>query len=187
MRRRSRRDYSGASISPSQLSALVHYACGITGFAPAYRFTELPLRSFPSHGGLQAPEVYLSVQAVDGLPPGIYHYHVISHALESINPGNHSQRLCALAFNESYVESAAVVFLITGCYERLRWKYGERAYRFMCVDTGFLGENLYLVAEALGLGACAVSGFAQDAVEKLLSIDGKNEVALMLLTVGVLQ
>jgi SagB-type dehydrogenase family enzyme len=187
MRRRSRRDYSGAAISLDQLSALLQYACGITDFVPAYGFTRMPLRSFPSHGGLQAPEVYLSVQAVDGISAGIYHYHAIDHVLESLSPGNHSQRLCTLAFNERHVENSAVVFLITGYYERLRWKYGERAYRFMCIDAGFLGENLYLVAEALGLGTCAISGFAQDAVEELLGIDGKEEIALMLLTVGMRQ
>lgn len=185
--RRSRRDYSSMEISLSQLSTLLQYGCGVTDFVPAYGFTRLPLRSFPSHGGLQAPEVYVSVQAVDSLSAGIYHYHAIDHALESLTLGDHSQKLYNLAFNEQYVERAAVVFLITGYYERLRWKYGERAYRFMCIDAGFLGENLYLVAEALELGACAVSGFAQDGVEELLGIDGKEEIALMLLTIGTRQ
>ncbi len=185
--RRSRRDSSGAMISLGQLSTLLQYACGITDFVAAYGFTRLPLRSFPTHGGLQAPEIYLSAQAIDGVPTGIYHYHAIDHVLESLNPGDHSQRLYTLTFNERHVERSAVIFLITGCYERLRWKYGERAYRFMCIDTGFLGENLYLVTEALGLSACAISGFAQDGVEELLGIDGKEEIALMLLTVGVRQ
>jgi SagB-type dehydrogenase family enzyme len=185
--RRSRRDYSSTGISLSQLSTLLQYGCGVTDFVPAYGFTRLPLRSFPSHGGLQSPEVYVSVQAVDGLAAGIYHYHAIDNTLESLTLGDHSQKLYSLAFNEQHVERAAVVFLITGYYERLRWKYGERAYRFMCIDAGFLGENLYLLAEALGLGACALSGFAQDGVEELLGIDGKEEIALMLLTVGTRQ
>ena len=54
----------------------------------------------------------------------------------------------------------------------------------MCMDVGFVGENLYLCAEALGLGACAISGFAQDKAEELLGIDGKGEIALMLMTLG---
>ena len=75
--------------------------------------------------------------------------------------------------------------MLTGYYDRLRWKYGERAYRYMCMDTGFLAENLYLAAEAMGLGACAIAGFIDDAVEKLLGVDGKSEVVLLLATVGV--
>lgn len=183
--RRSRRDYSGAAISAVDLSSLLQHGCGVTGFVAAYGYSRLPLRSFPSHGGLQAPEVYVSIQAVQEIPSGIYHYHPVDHVLESLRPGDHRERLYALAFNETHVKMASVVLLITGCYERLRWKYGERAYRFMCLDAGFLGENVYLVAEALGLGTCAVSGFAQDAAEELLGVDGKEEMALMLLSVGV--
>jgi nitroreductase len=54
------------------------------------------------------------------------------------------------------------------------------------MDSGFLGQNLYLAAEALSLGACAISGFAQDVIERLLSVDGKEEIPLMLFTIGML-
>jgi SagB-type dehydrogenase family enzyme len=55
----------------------------------------------------------------------------------------------------------------------------------MCIDTGYLGQNIYLVAEALGLGACAIAGFVDDALEQLLGVDGKNEMILLLTAVGV--
>jgi SagB-type dehydrogenase family enzyme len=99
--------------------------------------------------------------------------------------GDHRPRLQELAFGEDYVARAGAILLITMVYDRLRWKYGDRAYRFACMDVGFLGENVYLVAEALGLGACAISGFAQDAAEELLGVDGKRELVLLLLTIGV--
>jgi SagB-type dehydrogenase family enzyme len=187
LHRRSRRDYTDRPIAPGQLSNLLAYACGATGFVPAYGYKKLPLRTFPSHGGLQSTEVYLSIHAVGEVPSGIYHYHVVDHALELITAGDHSQTLCALAFNERYFQSAAMILLITGCYERLKWKYGERSYRFICIDAGFVGENIYLVAEALGLGVCAVSGFAQDGVEELFGIDGQNEMAMFLMTLGALR
>jgi SagB-type dehydrogenase family enzyme len=186
MHRRSRRDYTGAAISLSQLSTLLQHACGTTGFVAAYDYTRLPLRSFPSSGGLQAPEVYLSVQAIGSVPPGLYHYRPVDHALESLKPGNHGPMLHNIALGQSFVETSAVVFVITGYYERLCWKYGERAYRYMCMDTGFLGQNVYLAAEALGLGACAIAGFIDDALEELLGIDGQDEMVLLLMSVGVL-
>jgi len=185
--RRSRREYSGGAISLLQLSTLLQHSCGTTGFMRAYDYTRIPLRSFPSSGGLQAPELYLSVQAVDGVPPGLYHYHVIDHALESVRAGNHGATLRTLALGQPYVEASAVVFLICGNYERVRWKYGERAYRYMCMDVGFLGENIYLAAEALGLGACAIAGFIDDVIEDLLGINGQDEMILLLLTLSVLQ
>jgi SagB-type dehydrogenase family enzyme len=183
--RRSRREYADTTLGIDELSALLWHAAGITGFADAYGMADLPLRVFPSHGGLQAPEVYLAVRAVDGIAAGIYHYHVRDHALEAIGSGDPSQRLRELTFDEAYVERAAVVVAVSGCYDRLRWKYGERAYRFMCMDAGFLGQSLYLVTEGLGLAGSAISGFAQDEVESLFGVDGKSEIVLMLFTVGV--
>jgi nitroreductase len=52
------------------------------------------------------------------------------------------------------------------------------------MDIGFLSENLYLAAEAMRVGACAVSGFAQGQVDRLLGIHGMQEIALLLITVG---
>jgi len=185
LQRRSRRDYTGGAISTSQLATLLHYACGVTGSTPGYGYRCLPLRAFPSSGGLQAPEIYVSVQAVDGVAHGLYHYHVMDNMLESMRPGQYGEMLCALGLQQPYLQSASVVFLITGCFERLRWKYGQRAYKYMCMDAGYLGQNLYLIAEALSLGACGIAGFVDDGIEKLLDIDGRNEMILLLTTVGV--
>ncbi len=182
--RRSRRNYADAPLTLPQLSTLLHHAAGVTTSAPAYGLPALPLRTFPSHGGLQSPELYLAARAVTGLPPGLYHYHALDHALERFASGDHSARLRQFTFDEEYVERAAAVLLVTGYYERLKWKYGERAYRFMCLDSGFLSQNIYLTAEAMGLGVCALSGFAQDAVEEVLEVDGKDEIALLCLTLG---
>jgi len=184
--RRSRRSYGGAAISLVVLSTLLHYACGVAGAVEAYGYSRLPVRMFPSHGGLQSSEVYLSIQNVSGAPSGVYHYHAVDHVLESLKRGSQADLLSTLAFDERFFKTAAVVFLLTGCYERLKWKYGERSYRFICIDAGFVAQNLYLVSHALGLGTCAVSGFAQDGVEELFEIDGRNEIAMLLMTLGAI-
>jgi len=182
--RRSRRDYTPDELSIETLSTLLHYAAGMTDSVAGYDYERMPLRSFPSAGGLQSPELYLSVQRVAGVPPGIYHYQTLDHALEELRSGDHRRTLQEIAIGQPYVMTANVVFLITGVYDRLRWKYGERAYRYMCMDVGFLGENLYLAAEAQGLGACGIAGFVDDALEQLLDIDGRTEIAMLLVTVG---
>jgi SagB-type dehydrogenase family enzyme len=183
--RRSRRSYTGAPVQLEHLSALLGHGCGVTATVPAYGFEHLPLRAFPSHGGLMSPEVYAWAHAAGGLQEGMYHYEPRSHSLELLGLGDHRPRLQALAFGEDYVARAGAILLVTMVYDRLRWKYGDRAYRFACMDVGFLAENIYLAAEALGLGVCAISGFAQDAAEELLGVDGKHELVLLLLTVGV--
>jgi SagB-type dehydrogenase family enzyme len=187
LHRRSRRDYTGGILSSEQLATLLHYSCGITGAVPGYGYHRIPQRAFPSTGGLQSPEVYLSVQAVQDVPTGLYHYHIVDDVLEVMRPGQHGPLLCEIGLQQPYIQTASVVFLITGCFERLRWKYGQRAYKYMCMDAGYLGQNLYLVAHALGLGACAIAGFVDDAIEKLLDVDGSNEMILLLTTVGTVQ
>lgn len=182
--RRSRREYTGEAIELEQLATMLHHACGVTGYISGYGYRRLPLRTFPSSGGLQAPEVYLSIQAVNGVEPGLYHYHVVDNELELMRPGQLGPLLSALSFQQPYLAKASVVFLITGCFERLRWKYGQRAYKYMCIDAGYLGQNIYLVAEAMSLGACAIAGFVDDALEQLLGVDGRNEMILLLTAVG---
>jgi SagB-type dehydrogenase family enzyme len=183
--RRSRRDYTGEAIAAEALSTLLDGTCGVTGTVPGYGYKRLPLRAFPSTGGLQSPEVYVCVRAVHGVPAGLYHFHVQDHALELLRAGDHGQALRSLALDQECLETASVVVVVTGCFERLRWKYGERAYKYMCMDIGYLGQNLYLVAEALGLGACAIAGFMDDALERFLALEDRNELPLLMTTVGV--
>jgi SagB-type dehydrogenase family enzyme len=183
--RRSRRQYTGGPVDLATVSSILYYGCGVSAVVQAYGYERFPLRTFPTHGGLQSPEVYLWARAVTGLMPGIYHYEPRNHELEALKNGDFAARLTDIAFGEGHVRDASVAFLITGVYDRLRWKYGERAYRFLCMDAGFLGENIYLACEGLGLAVCALSGFAQDAVEELLGVDGRQELAVLMLTVGV--
>jgi SagB-type dehydrogenase family enzyme len=184
-RRKSRREYSGADLTIDQLSRLLYFAAGMTGAIEAYDYTRLPLRAFPSTGGLQSAELYMCVNRVDTLETGLYHYRPLDHALECIQPGDHSRAVGELALGQPWVAASAVVLMVTGYYERLRWKYGERAYRYMCMDVGCLTQNVYLVGESLGLGVCAIAGFVDDAAERLLAINGRDEMALLLLCIGV--
>jgi len=183
--RRSRRTGSGLPVAASTLANLLGHACGVTGTTSGYGYERLPLRSFPSCGGLQSAEIYFSVQNAEDIAPGIYHYEPRQHALELIREGQHRQLMGKLALEARFVEDAAAVMIVTGCFDRLRWKYGERAYRYMCVDAGGLAENVYLVGEALGLGICAIAGFVDEGVESLLGVDGEDELALLLVAVGV--
>jgi SagB-type dehydrogenase family enzyme len=184
--RRSHRDYASKPLTSGQLSSLLHFAAGTTGFVQGYGYRRWPLRSFPSSGGLQTPELYVFLRNVEGLRPGLYHYQPLDHVLELLTDTYDGALLAAIGLGQPYLQTAPVVFAITGYYARANWKYGERAFRYMCMDVGFLGQNLYLVAEALGLGACAIAGFIDDALERLLGVDSREEMAFLMCTVGPL-
>jgi SagB-type dehydrogenase family enzyme len=79
---------------------------------------------------------------------------------------------------------AGVCFVLSAVFQRTRWKYRERTYRYVLLEAGHIGQNLYLAATSMGLGACAVGAFLDDELNDLLGVDGKEEAALYLISVG---
>jgi SagB-type dehydrogenase family enzyme len=52
------------------------------------------------------------------------------------------------------------------------------------MDVGHIGQNLYLAATALNLGCCTVGAFFDEEVDRLLGVDGKEEISIYLGAVG---
>ncbi len=175
--RRSRRKYISGPLSLGDLSALLYAAQGIT--EPRWGF-----RAAPSAGALYPIETYVVVHDVAGLEPGLYHYAVADHALEQVRTGDLRASLVVAGVGQEMLGTAQVCFILTAVFQRARWRYRERAYRYILLEAGHIGQNIYLAATGLGLGACAVGAFLDDQVNDLLGVDGDEEAALYLLTVG---
>lgn len=178
-RRRSIRDYSGKPLTMEQLSLLLHSAYGIT--EPSY-----PLRASPSAGALYPLEIYPVVNRVAGLASGVYHYRPKDHALDLVKEGDFRSSLLTYTGGQDMVLQASVVLVITAIFQRTCWKYQDRAYRYVLLDAGHLGENLYLAATSLGLGPCGIGAFLDDEVNRLVSTDGREEAAVYLVSIGSL-
>ncbi|MFB6259262.1 MAG: SagB/ThcOx family dehydrogenase, partial [Thiohalorhabdaceae bacterium] len=78
---------------------------------------------------------------------------------------------------------APAVLVITGIYHRTTGKYGDRGRRYVHIETGHAGQNVYLQAEALDLGTVMVGAFSDDRVARVLDL-GKKAVPLALMPVG---
>ncbi|MBC7227573.1 MAG: SagB family peptide dehydrogenase [Thermoflexales bacterium] len=175
--RRSRREYLSGPLPLEDLSALLYAAQGVT--EPRWGF-----RAAPSAGALYPIETYVAVHDVAGLDPGLYHYAVADHALERVRAGDLRAALVAAGVGQEMLGTAQVCFILTAIFQRTRWRYRERAYRYILLEAGHIGQNIYLAATGLGLGACAVGAFLDDRVNDLLGVDSSEEAALYLLTVG---
>jgi SagB-type dehydrogenase family enzyme len=180
-KRRSRRDYLDRSLSREELAALLWATQGITGGMGGYQF-----RTAPSAGALYPVETYLAVHRVEGVTPGIWHFQVADFALELLAPGDCRQPLAAAGLSQGFLAAAGAVFIWTGVLNRARWKYRERAVRYLFLDAGHICQNLMLAATALGLGVCPVGAFFDEEVEGIVGVDQKTEVALYLASVGPL-
>jgi len=183
-KRRSQRDYKRQPIDLKVLATLLESADGLTRYATAYGVARFPFRRAPSAGGLQSIEIYAVVNDVEGLLPGVYHYQPERRGLTLVDPGLMRRRCVRACLSQDWIGEAGVVLFLTCDLRKLLWKYGRRAYRMSHVDAGVLAQQLHLIATALGLGSCMVAGFVEQAVHKLIDIDGKLEFATLGICLG---
>lgn len=178
--RRSKREYdAGRNLKKDLLSALLWATQGVTA-----KYGEFLFRTAPSAGGLYPVETYLFLRAVEGLEPGIYHFRAHVFDLEFLKKGDYSRELTDAALGQMIVMGAQVTFIWSAVVERSRWKYRQRAYRYIYLDAGHIAQNLYLAAEALGLGACAIGALFDDRVNNIIGVDGIEETVIYMATVG---
>ena len=180
-RRRSVRDFdAGRRIAVGSLSSLLWATQGLTA-----RYGQTFLRTAPSAGGLYPAETYLHIRAVEDLDPGIYHFRPHKFDLEYLKQGDASRRLARAALEQTMFLTAHLAFIWSAVVTRAKWKYRERAYRYIYLDAGHIAENLYLAGEALGLGVCAVGAFYDDQVNSLLGLDGRVETVIYMAAAGL--
>ena len=177
--RRSVREFSEQSITFSELSQLIWATQGITRASGGFEF-----RASPSAGALYPIETYLGVNRVEEIPSGIYHYNVKEAQLVLLKEGHFGPELCEAGLGQELLEEAACVFVWTAIVGRSKWKYRERAYRYIYMDVGHIGQTLYLAATALDMGCCAVGAFFDEEVDRVIGVDGKNEISVYVGAVG---
>jgi SagB-type dehydrogenase family enzyme len=180
-RRRTIRTYSQVPMSLEELSLLLWCTQGVKEVVPGLRTN----RTVPGAGARHAFETTLLVNTVAGLGTGLYRFLALEHALAVLpSPPDITQKFVAACRGQEHVRTCAVMFLWTAVAYRMTWRYGERGYRYLHLDAGHVCQNLYLAAEALGCGVCALAAFNDDDVNRLLGLDGTDQFAIYLATVG---
>jgi SagB-type dehydrogenase family enzyme len=167
--RKSIRSFDGRQLELKDLSQLLWAAQGRTqGNAQGSA-----RRTAPSAGATYPLEVYACVKSVRGLKPGLYRYLSEAHALEPVREGDFSRPLCEAAWNQRSVESAPLNVVIAAVFSRTEKRYKERAERYVFMEAGHAGQNLYLEATALGLGTVAIGAFDDERMQSVLGIPEK--------------
>lgn len=174
----SKRNFSSKPMSVDKLSSLLYFSAGMKNKKPPF----LANRFYPSAGSRYPLEVYIISNKVQGLQKGLYHYSVQSHSLEKLLVFD-SFRYTNY-FGHKWVVKASSLIVITAMFKRTIIKYGDRGYRHTLIEAGHMGQNIYLVSTTLGLSCCAIGGFSDVEINKLLDIDGITESVLYILAVG---
>ncbi len=162
--RRSVREFANIPLNLEQISQLLWAAQGITD---SWR----NFRSAPSAGALYPMEIFLVVGDVEELEAGIYHYNPDEHSLDKMKEGDIRGDLSRAALGQRAVDQAPVNIIIAAEFGRTTGRYGTRGERYVYIEAGHIGQNIYLQAVALGLGTVAIGAFHDDDVAELLEID----------------
>jgi len=178
-KRKSIRNFSDKPVTKQQLSYLLWTSTGIQREENGYKF-----RTAPSAGALYPIETYLVVNYVKDISKGIYHYSIKDHSLEELKTGDFRSDISHAALEQDMCKYASVVIIWTAIFNRSKWKYGERAYRYIYLDAGHIAENFALASTSLGLGSCQIAALFDDEVNELIDVDGINESVIYLSVVG---
>lgn len=180
--RKSIRNYAEAPLTIEQLSYLLWCTQGVK----ENFYGTATLRNVPSAGARHAFETYLLINNVAGIKPGLYRFLVLEHCLINISlEEDIADKITKACLNQIFIKSSAVTFIWVAVPYRMNWRYGERGYRYLYLDAGHVCQNLYLSAESINCGTCAIAAYSDDELNRLLGLDGKEQFAIYLATVGL--
>lgn len=181
-RRESRRKYTDASLTLEELSFLLWATQGVRGI---FREGVAAYRTVPSAGARQPFETYLVINRVEGLKPGLYRYLSLEHELGLVREEPELAARAAEACNgQTFVAQSAVTFIWAAIPYRTEWRYSIVSPKLIALDAGHVCQNLYLAAEAIGAGTCAIAAYNQRLADALLGLDGEDEFVIYFAPVG---
>lgn len=177
--RQSVRSFSERALTLLDVSRLLLTADGIT-----HSRGDWQMRSAPSGGALYPIEIYLIVARVESLKPGLYHFQVSDSSLELVAEGDFSEPIHVASNSQGAVGNSPITIVMTARFDRSTAKYADRGYRYTYMEAGSICQNIYLQATALKMGTVAAGAFNDDALNRLLNVDGRDEAGLLIMPVG---
>ncbi len=186
--RRSHREYSEQAFTLEELSYLLWATQGISKIERDDKGNVVAqFRTVPSGGARHPFETYLVINRVHGVKPGLYRYLPVEHQLLVIREDAELvKQMTGACYGQAFVGNAAVAFVWSAIPYRTEWHYGCIAQKLVAVDVGHVCENLYLAADSIKGGVCALLGYHQTRMDALIGLDGKDEFVIYMAAAGKL-
>lgn len=179
--RKTVRAYSDQQLSLTELSYLLWCTQGVKSA------TDRPslLRTVPSAGARHPFETYLLINKVEGLGPGLYRFISTKHSLlaEEMQP-DIAEKITHACLDQKHILKSAATFLWDAVVERTSWRYGQRAFRYMHLDARHVCQNLYLAAESINCGVCAIAAFDDKLLNEAVNLDGIHQFIIYAASLG---
>jgi len=179
--RKSVRAYAKKPLTEGELSYLLWCTQGVKEVF----LRSATLRTVPSAGARHALETYILINRVANLRSGLYRFLASEHRLAVLDTdAGIAAEMTAACLGQDMVKRSAVTFIWTAVPYRMTWRYGERGYRYLHLDAGHVCQNLYLAAQTIDSGVCAIGAFSDDDMNRLLGLDGTEQFVIYLAAVG---
>lgn len=178
--RKSERVFFDDPITLDELTYLLWATQGVKEFEQGETF-----RTVPSAGARHAFETYIVANNVEGLDRGLYRYLSMGHKLGIIDQSEEiGERIANTTLQPELIQTSAATFIWTTVATRMTWRYGDRGYRYIHLDAGHVGQNLYLGTMAVNCRACTSAAFNDDELNRTLKLDGVEHFAVYFGSVG---
>jgi len=171
IRRGSSREFSREPISFQQLSTILYYS---TMGVPA---------DFLEPYGSSLINLYLIINAVDGLHSGSYFYHREQNKLELLKDGSFRQTAGHLGLDQDLPADGSVAVFFMTDLEKVLKGFGNRGYRAAQLEASMLGGKFYLASYAQNVGVTGLT-FYDDAVTEFFSPHAKDKSVMFMVVLG---
>jgi len=175
-------------ISLAALSGILQLTNGVTSALelslPSTEPETLRLRAAPSAGGLYPTDLYLLAGPEAPIPEGVHYYDPQAHSLRHLRSRDPRGVVGESTRCESLFGSCQLSLAMTGVFERSAWRYGDRGYRRVLLDTGHVLGNLCAAAHIAGARAIPVAGFSDAFLAEVLGIGAGEEGPLVLVALS---
>ncbi|MBE9033108.1 SagB/ThcOx family dehydrogenase, partial [filamentous cyanobacterium LEGE 11480] len=166
-----------------RLSKFLCCSYGLTGMIPTQGEPHY-LRAAPSAGGLYPAELYLVSRGTPELPAGLYNYQAQTHSLMHFWESDVWTALQAGCFWHPTLEKTQMALVVSAVFQRSAWRYQDRAYRRICLDTGHLLGNIELAGNMTDFRPHLIGGFADEAMDQMMYFDPDCEGTLAVIPIA---
>lgn len=180
LKRCSAREYSGTSLTLEEISYLLWATQGLKYYDAEWGVVKTVV---PSAGMVHSLETYLYINRVEGIAEGIYRYLPYEQKLLEVNTdADIGERLKESMYGNLF--DAAVVFIWTAFPYKMEYGYSTVAHKMVAIEAGHVCQNLYLAAESINCGCCAIAAYIQESIDEVVGADGEDEFVIYTATIG---
>ncbi len=168
--RGSSRRFSREPVSSEHLSTIIE-----TGTAPV---------GLDVGAGVRLTDLYVIVNAVDGLEPGAFFYDWEAETLKRLSRAETRGSATRLALGQDLGGDAGFNCYFLADLDTALGQFGNRGYRAAQLDASIRAGRMYLAAYGLRLGATGLT-FFDDAVTEFFSPHAQGKSVMFLIAVGL--